>query len=203
MLTAREIMNTSLVHLEHGTSVNEAAQIMAGQHIGSIIVTANGYPIGIVTETDLTKAVAGGKDLNKLFIEEIMSSPLFSTSPDADMTEVASTMTINRIKKMPVLEHQRVIGIITQTDIIKHILEVCAHVHEQYKNGKMDAIDFAACSAELYRNVKSNMDAAKHWHMRCTKCGYQFLNEERGGRLTANTCPRCNGPITYDQSPPI
>ena len=203
MLTARNIMNTSLVHLEHGTSVNQAALIMANQHIGSIIVTANSYPIGIVTKTSLTKAVASGKDLHKLFLEEIMSSPLFSTSPEADMTEIASTMTINHIKKMPVLEHQRVIGIITQTDIVKHILEVCAHVHEQYKSGKMNALDFAACSAELYKNVKGNIDAAKHWHMRCSKCGYQFLNEERDGRLTVLACPRCNGAIVYDQSPPL
>jgi len=203
MLSAKQIMNPVVIELERGTLVSSAADIMVKRHVGSVIVTAGDYPVGILTETDIAKMISAGKSPITTKVEEIMSSPLFSTTPDADMTQIANTMTSNKIKKMPVVEHQRVIGIITQTDIVKHILRVCSHIHEEYTKGKMNSIDFATCSAELYSQVRSSVDSTKHWHMRCTSCGHQFLAEERDGKLLVEACPKCNGQIEYDPTPPL
>ena len=203
MLTARQIMNPLVIEVDRATPVSDAAAIMVKRHVGSIIVTAGGYPVGILTETDIAKMIALRKSADTTNVDEIMSSPLFSTTPEADMTQIANTMTSNKIKKMPVVEHQRVIGIITQTDIVKHILKVCSHVHEEYTKGKMNSLDFATCTAELYSQVRKSVDSAKHWHMRCIKCGHQFLAEERDGKLLADVCPRCGGQIEYDPTPPL
>lgn len=203
MLIAREIMNTNVVHLERGISMAAAAQIMVERHVGSIIITASSYPIGILTENDITRIISMNLDPTTTKVEDFMSSPLFSTTPDTDMTQIANTMTVNRIKKMPVLEHQRCIGIITQTDIIKHILRVCSQIHDEYTKGKMSSMDFATCSSELYGTFKNSFDAAKHWHMLCKQCGNKFLDEEREGKLVIESCPKCHGQLEYDPTPPI
>jgi signal-transduction protein with cAMP-binding, CBS, and nucleotidyltransferase domain/DNA-directed RNA polymerase subunit RPC12/RpoP len=196
-------MNQSIVHLERGTTVMDAARNMASQHVGSIIVTAGGYPVGIITETDITRLIATGRDPKLSHIEEIMSSPLFSTSPETELVDIANTMASNRIKKMPVVEHQRVIGMITQTDVIRHVLKVCTQLQENYTKGEVDPVSFVKQSSMLYKSVKE-LDHTKHWHMRCMSCGYQFLNDETDdGRLVIQRCPRCGGAIGYDPTPPL
>lgn len=206
-MKARDVMNTSLLHLERGTSVAQAAHAMAGQHVGSLIVTAGGYPIGIVTETDLVRLVAHGKNPANTGIEEIMSSPLFSTTPDTDMIHIANTMTANKIKKMPVIEHGRVVGIITQTDVIKHVLHVCSAYNEQMRSGtnKEDPnlAKFITCSVDMFSKVNAGHDNTKHWHMRCLSCGHRFMTEEKAGRLEHTVCPQCGGRIDYDPAPPL
>ena len=199
-------MNTSILSVERGTTVAQAARIMAGQHVGSIIVTAANYPVGIITETDLTTVIAKGQDPNTLLIEEIMSSPLFSTGPEVDIVQIANTMSANHIKKMPVVEHQRVIGMITQTDIVKHVLRVSSGISSQYKEGSLNAPSFqffAAATTDLYNSLKGNMESSKHWHMKCNQCGHRVLVEERDGKLSMSTCPKCGSPLDYDPTPPL
>jgi signal-transduction protein with cAMP-binding, CBS, and nucleotidyltransferase domain len=173
---------------------------MAAQHVGSIIVAQSGYPIGIVTETDMTKVLASGQDARTLAVDRIMSSPLFSTSPDTDLMEVVNAMTANHIKKMPVVEHQRVIGIITQTDIIKNVLTVTRHLQEQLAAGSINTTDYQTRTDAMFRMVQGDLSDTKFWHMRCLSCGFQFTNEETGGKLSHPVCPRCGGQINYDLS---
>jgi CBS domain-containing protein/predicted RNA-binding Zn-ribbon protein involved in translation (DUF1610 family) len=205
MIRARDVMSSSLLEVERGMNVTHAARVMAGQHVGSLIVTASGYPVGILTETDITKLIAAGKDPNVVRIEEIMSSPLFSTTPDVDIVQIANSMAANRIKKMPVMEHQRVIGMITQTDIIKHVLRMSSNLTAQYSTERLpDGFEgIAAATSELYNSVKGSMDKTKHWHMRCSTCGQRLMVEERNGKLDMNSCPHCGGTLEYDQAPPI
>lgn len=204
MSTARDIMNTAVVHLEKDESVQEAAHIMAERRVGSIIITTAGYPIGIITETDIVKVVASGTSASQVRVQDIMSSPLFSTTPDEDVLAVASTMAGSKIKKMPVMERQRVIGIITQTDIVHYALHAIQGIHQEYNEGRMTATEFTKRAAELFSTVPRLPDSIKHWHMRCKSCGFQFLADEgKDGKLTINSCPRCNGGIAYDLSPPL
>lgn len=199
MVTAVDIMNRNVVQLERGTSITEAAKIMVEKHMGSIIVAAAGYPIGIVTETDITKVIATGKDPHATFIEEVMSSPLFSTTPEVELIQIINTMSTNHIKKMPVMDHQQVVGMITQTDVIKHALQVCSNLQEP-RTGNMAA--FTHYSSQLLRSVKT-LETTREWHMKCTACGHQFLNEEHDGKLVTQACPKCSGQIEYDLSPPL
>ncbi len=200
MVTARHIMSPNSVQLDRSTTVKDAAASMAAQHVGSIIVASGGFPVGIVTETDMTKFLATGIDPRIITVERIMSSPLFSTGPDADLMEVVNTMTANHIKKMPVIEKQQVIGMITQTDIIKNVLTVTKHLEEQLAAGSINTKDYTTRTDTLYRAVQQDLSDVKHWHMRCLSCGLEFTNEERNGQLQNQTCPRCNGQITYDLS---
>lgn len=198
MLTAREVMSKAPLHVERDITVMDAARQMTENHVGSIIITASGYPVGIVTETDITTLVADGIDPKTTLIESIMSSPLFSTSPETDISEVANTMTTNHIKKMPVVEHQRVIGIVTQTDIVRHMLRLAAsQTRDEKKISDVQLKDVYAATRSLHP------EDVKYWYMRCLSCGNSFLNQERNGKLLMTFCPRCSGKIEYDPAPPI
>jgi signal-transduction protein with cAMP-binding, CBS, and nucleotidyltransferase domain len=195
-LTGRDIMTPSVVTLERGASVAEATKVMAERSVGSLIV-------GILTETDIVRLLSKGGDPRTHPVEELMSSPLFSTAPETDAISIANTMTMNHIKKMPVLERQQIVGMITQTDIVKYVLRMISELHEQFSKGEIGANEFAKRSQEIFNGVPKLQGVAKEWHMLCKACANQFLADEVNGKLAVNVCPRCGGEITYDLNPPI
>ncbi|RLG54891.1 MAG: signal transduction protein, partial [Thermoproteota archaeon] len=83
MRTIRDVMSKPVVTIEEDKTVVEAAKLMGEKRIGSLIVTREGEPVGILTERDiLTKAIACDLDICKLKVKEIMSSPLIVVKPD-------------------------------------------------------------------------------------------------------------------------
>mgnify|MGYP000597035983 CR=1 FL=1 len=202
-LTARDIMTPAVVSLERGSSARDAAILMTHRGVGCLIVTVGGYPVGIITETDLVRVLSQDQSASQVPIEQIMSSPLFSTTPEADVIAIANTMTANRIKKMPVLERQHIIGIITQTDVVKFALRTISSLQTEFTEGKIGANEFAARSKEIFVSVPHIPAAAKEWHMKCNSCHNQFLAEETNGKLNRESCPKCNGEISYDLTPPL
>lgn len=203
MTTAGDMMNPLVVHLERSATVYDAATIMAQKKLGCVIITADDYPIGIITETDIVRLVANGANTRTVHVDEIMSSPLFSTNPDEDLLSVASTMSGSRIKKMPVMHGQRIVGIITQTDIVHFALRAIEDIHHEYTKGNLSANEFSKKANELFLSVPKTANTTKEWHMRCRSCGLRFLAEEKNGVLQTKSCPSCNGDITYDLAPPI
>jgi predicted transcriptional regulator len=202
MVTAREVMIPSLIHLERDTPVNVAAKLMVEKHVGSIIVTATGYPVGIVTEKDITKLVARDGRADSTTLGDIMSSPLYSTGPENELMQVAGTMAASNIKRLPVIEHQKVIGIITQTDIIRNVMHVCSRVAYDYTQGRHPPIEQAVEAIKASR-VMDKEAKARYWYMRCLSCGESILNEEQNSALVITSCPRCGGKIDYDPTPRV
>lgn len=204
MVTARDIMSTAVQCLERGTNMADAARLMVDHHVGSVIVTTNGYPVGIVTETDITRLAANGNDLRVTPVESVMSSPLFSTDPETDIVQVANTMSSERIKKMPVVERQRVIGVLTQTDIVKHVLAALTDLRANLTAGSITASEFDRRAKDLFATARlSGASDTKQWHMLCTSCGLRFLDQEHENALEHQSCPNCGGPIIYDPTPPM
>jgi CBS domain-containing protein len=204
MLNAQDVMNTNVAMIEREATVYDAAQRMSERRVGCLIVTVSGYPVGIVTETDLVRAIAKETEPRNERVDTIMSSPLFSTRPETPVLVVAATMNQNSIKKMPVIEGQRVSGIITQTDIVRYTLHAIEDLERSLTEGKVSADEFSRQATELFKSVPRIPHAAKHWHMICKSCGYRFLADEgEDGKLTVHLCKRCGGPITYDLAPPL
>jgi len=115
-----DIMTRSVVTIEIGKSVREAVDMMNKKEIGCLVVTKEGDPVGIVTERDvLKKIVVEGRDPEKTRIEEIMSRPLITGSPNMTLEEAAKLLVLRRIKKLPILEKGKLVGIITLFDIVR------------------------------------------------------------------------------------
>jgi len=119
-LKAGDIMSRDVAAISPQSTVVSAVRIMSNNKISCLIVTDNGHLSGIVTETDiLKKAVAGGNDFRKMIVEQIMSSPVRSIPRNLSVMETSKIMEAENIRRLVVLEDERFVGIITQTDMVQ------------------------------------------------------------------------------------
>jgi len=130
-LTIEDVMNKSVISVDASLTVNEAAKMMEDTKVGAVIVMENNTPVGIVTDRDFAiKVVAHAYPITTP-VKQIMSSPLFSINSDESVRTAADLMYDRGIRKLPVIEDEKVVGIITATDIV-NLLAVC--VEEDMRN---------------------------------------------------------------------
>ena len=101
------------------STVLEAAQIMNDQHIGSLVVVGHeGGLVGIVTERDfLRRVIAASRDPSTTRVSEIMTRSILTCTPDTRLDEVRATMRSRRIRHMPIIENDRLVGMISIGDL--------------------------------------------------------------------------------------
>ncbi len=117
----RDIMSSEVIKIAPEASMTEAVGIMGGKRIGSLIVTKNDTPIGIVTERDLlSKVLALGKALREVKVENIMSSPLITIGPLVKIKEAAQMM-IQKKGRLAVFDGGKLVGIVTASDLIRSL----------------------------------------------------------------------------------
>jgi len=118
-LEVQNVMVRNVITIERHTTVRDAVRIMNQHGIGCIVVTEDGRAIGIVTERDLlTRVLAESKNPEKTGIKEIMSTPLIVGKPDMEIDEIAKVMLDRKIKKLPIVEDGKLLGIVTFTDLL-------------------------------------------------------------------------------------
>lgn len=131
-------MAREVVTLDENVPVKKAAEIMAQEGVSAIITTSEGKAKGILTERDILKRiVAEDKDSKKIKIKEIMSSPLVTIEPTTSLEEAAHIMFEKKIKNLPVIHENRLIGLISLQDICKlqpEILRILRQAMETPKN---------------------------------------------------------------------
>jgi len=119
-LKTADVMVKKVITVDEKASVKEATNLMNQFEIGSIITMRRGKPIGIITERDILKRIVSeGRSATKTRVKEIMSSPLVVISPNMDLEKAASLMFCNKIKKLPVTEQNRLVGLLSLTDIAR------------------------------------------------------------------------------------
>jgi CBS domain-containing protein len=101
-------------------TVLEAVSKMNKFRIGSVVVTNNGRPVGIVTERNIMERIVEPRlDPMMVRVKEIMSSPVITIESNAGLDEAVQVMVKKSIKKLPVTEGGKVTGILTTTDIVR------------------------------------------------------------------------------------
>lgn len=118
-ISVRDAMTPRVITLSPSDKIVDAAKLMLKNEIGSIIILENGNPTGIVTEKDFTKLIAKEIKLHDITIKEIMSSPLVTISPNANLLDAARLMLKSKTRKLPVLDKGKLVGIITAEDIVR------------------------------------------------------------------------------------
>ena len=117
-----EIMSVDLCELPCHESVAAAAKIMAAKNISSIIAMNDEKPVGILTQRDIfTKILAQGKDPQHTKVEDAMSSPPICVRPRCSIHSANKTMEDLKIRRLVVMEDEKLLGIITQSDIFATI----------------------------------------------------------------------------------
>jgi transcriptional regulator with GAF, ATPase, and Fis domain len=119
-LRVGDVMSKDVVTVCPDETVVSAAKMISENNISCIVVVDNGNVAGILTETDfLKRVVAEGKDFDEISVKEVMSSPVESIGSDLSVFEASRIMDEKHIKRVPVLGEGRLVGIVTQTDLIR------------------------------------------------------------------------------------
>jgi CBS domain-containing protein len=119
-LKVRDVMVREVITVDENSSVKEAVDTMNEFQIGSLIVLERGKARGIVTERDfLRRVIAEARDVMNTKVKEIMTTPLVVVEPSTDLEEAVKLMFQNKIKKLAVVDANKLVGIVTLTDIAR------------------------------------------------------------------------------------
>ena len=120
--SVRDIMIKELLTISENESALKAAQVMTEKGVSSLIVLSDDQPIGIVTERDFIKKICLKElKLSSVRVGDMMSRIRTSASPDTPIDVAVQRMVNNRIRRLPIIENGKVVGIITVTDLAKHL----------------------------------------------------------------------------------
>jgi CBS domain-containing protein len=118
----RDIMTKNIVVIDHDKNAVEAARVMTEKGISSLFVVKDNNPVGIVTERDFIKKVcAKGLPVDQVKISDIMSKILTTAEPETPIEVAVQRMVNHKIRRLPVMEKGKLVGIITVTDLAKHL----------------------------------------------------------------------------------
>ncbi|NIU39461.1 CBS domain-containing protein [Candidatus Bathyarchaeota archaeon] len=119
-LKVKDVMVGEVITIEANVTVRKAVRLMNNREIGCLVVVQDGKPAGIVTERDMLKRVlVAGRDPRAVEVDEVMSKPLLFMEPEKEIEEAVKLMFKHKIKKLPVVENERLVGLVTLTDLIR------------------------------------------------------------------------------------
>jgi CBS domain-containing protein len=117
-----DAMSSPVITVDGETNVRDSAKLMTDKGIGSLIVLGDGKPVGIVTKRDMIKRVVSEcKDPCGTKIRGIMTSPVITTSKDVGILSAMRTMREHQISQLLVLDGDRMVGVISERDLIKAV----------------------------------------------------------------------------------
>jgi len=120
IILVRDIMRRNVKTVRTDDSVHAAVLKMNKFQIGSVIVTNNGRAVGIITERNILERIVEPRlDPGTIWAKDIMSSPLVTVGPNDAVEEAAKIMAQKRIKKLPVVDDDKVVGVISTSDIVR------------------------------------------------------------------------------------
>jgi len=116
----KEVMTSQVKACEPGTTVADAAKVMAKEDVGPVPVVEEGRLVGIVTDRDIVvRVVAEGRDPSSTTVGEIASRDVVTVSPDDDLDAALKQLAQKQVRRVPVVEGDRLVGIVAQADIAR------------------------------------------------------------------------------------
>lgn len=168
-----DIMTKKPIVVGPNHSIDKCANLMVKEDVGSLIVEENKYIKGIITEKDLVKkVVAKAKDIKKLKAKDIMSNIIVTVKPDSDIIEAMKIMDINKVRRLPVVNDGKLIGLLTVRDILKVQPELISLRVDRW----------------VLKEEKDKL--GRFFDGECEDCGNFTLLERVGYNLLCNDCRR-------------
>src|SRR5205823_429828 len=132
-----EIMTTDIKKATPDNTLADIAAMMRDEDIGALPVVQDGELRGIVTDRDIVvRAIAEGKEPSTTTVQEVLSEEVESVEPDDDIEEAADVMAAHQIRRLPVVEDGKLIGMVSLGDIsVKHEEGTAAHALEGVSEG--------------------------------------------------------------------
>src|ERR687898_333481 len=150
MSSVSEIMSEKeivTVVADMGKTAQDVAQMMVKKRVGSvIIIDKKSHPIGIITERDIVKRVClKNVAASRIKLEEIMSAPLITIMSYDSLDTASRIMVKNNIKRLIVLEDNKITGLLSVTDITRRLAKILLDDYSRYRSLRF-AVDLAGSS---------------------------------------------------------
>ncbi len=121
----RDVMDQNVVYIDENENLMKAIDLMIKNGVWSLVVTREGFPVGVITERDIIRrCLHKGRDPNVVKAGEIMSSPLITIGPDEPVGEAMKLMARKNIRRVYVVEGGKIIGRVTQTGAFRNMLDI-------------------------------------------------------------------------------
>ncbi len=117
-ICVKDIMTKNVISVDSSVTVMDAAKMMEDTKVGAIVVTENNTPIGILTDRDFTIKIAAHEYPLTTPVKQVMSHPLYSITPGESVWMIADFMYSIGIRKLPVIDDNQLVGIVTATDVV-------------------------------------------------------------------------------------
>lgn len=176
-LAVRDVMTRTVVTATPDMSAAQAGKKMVENGVGSVIIVKDGRPVGIVTESDMVaKVIFKNVKPSSIKLEQLMSKPLITTKSSDDIHEAVLMMAQKKIRRLPVIDGDELVGIITDADVIQvssEINQILDNLIQMNRESVLDRRDVIITQGE------------------CEECEEfsEDLRQEGGGLK----CPRCRG----------
>lgn len=172
-----EVMVESVVTINEGESVKEAAKLMKDEDVGCLIVLNKDNVSGMVTSTDLVRnVVASDMKPSEIKVDKIMTKDIKTVSPEKNLLEATKVLLKQRIKRLPVVRGEQLVGIISYKDILKVTPELNDFLLEKAHKEELEE----RYGNKIYNETEENV---------CEECG-NFSEELQmvDGRLLCEEC---------------
>ncbi|WP_025273332.1 CBS domain-containing protein [Haloglycomyces albus] len=125
MMTARDIMHNNAECVDANESLSEAAQRMRDDHVGALPICGNDNRLhGIITDRDIVvKCIAGGHDPNTVTAGQLADDRLIWVEAETEIHDCLQMMEDNSVRRVPVLDNRKLVGMISEADIAQHLSE--------------------------------------------------------------------------------
>lgn len=117
-----DLMTRNFVHVEPDTSLKQCAKTMVKKRVGSLIIKKNDKLEGILTEKDMVWAIckkSSQKDMNNIPAKALMTRRVVTIKPSADIADAMEKFKKRKIRRLPVVENKKLIGMLTANDILR------------------------------------------------------------------------------------
>jgi CBS domain-containing protein len=119
----KQIMSHSIISVDSSLSANVVAKMMEDIGVGTVVVLENNSPVGIVTDRDFAIKITAHSYPIDTPVKRIMTSPLITIDPNSDLSVASDLMYTRNVSKLPVIDNDKVIGILTSSDLVQHITD--------------------------------------------------------------------------------
>jgi CBS domain-containing protein len=163
-------------------TVRQAATLMKKEEVGSLIIIENGQAIGMLTERDLLeKIVSEGRSASRTKVGMVMTQPLVTVGPRETITNAARMMATLKLRRLPVVSRGKLIGILTENDVLKlspSLIELTREWSQLGVHGKKAGDSLVASGYCENCGAFSSELIAKNSELLCADCIDQLGDSE-------------------------
>ena len=118
MAQIRDIMEKNVITIEHDKTALDAARLISEKDVSFLVILKDDTPVGVLSESDFVKRLAAdNKKASDVIISEIMSSNFRWVEPNTELGDAIQKMLNNNIRRLVILDNNKLVGVITQTDL--------------------------------------------------------------------------------------